>query len=349
MKHDTAMISDLVIILFVLVIKLCSGDNANYKHYRLESLCKSDSAKVRLRLGNSAATFQLNSSLIPGSLFNCHLELALDSSKLGFFVYFEDLSVSPSTDCEDDYVQFGRDILFITSYRSDKFCEKIQGSFPTMYNRTSISKLPPSITILSKRTYLETTDQEMDVWIKIKLHKPSITTVKTVSFIVTPVMRTCSTHDVGYRQCGSTGKGSKGAYCIRDQFFCDGYVNCANKHALLPSDETDCKTSSTPIPDLDKSDWQDSKLYIIVGPGVGLVIIILFVIVVYHKFPTVLNLPLTKYSSPPAHPQTSHRIIHSTQYEYHTGHIVPVPRPAPPIPTSASAPPLPRCPPPYSE
>ena len=75
----------------------------------------------------------------------------------------------------------------------------------------------------------------MDVWIKIKLHKPSITTVKTVSFIVTPVMRTCSTHDVGYRQCGSTGKGSKGAYCIRDQFFCDGYVNCANKHALLPS------------------------------------------------------------------------------------------------------------------
>ena len=57
------------------------------------------------------------------------------------------------------------------------------------------------------------------------------------------------------------------------------------------------------------------------GPGVGLVIIILFVIVVYHKFPTVLNLPLTKYSSPPAHPQTSHRIIHSTQYEYHTGKI----------------------------
>ena len=57
------------------------------------------------------------------------------------------------------------------------------------------------------------------------------------------------------------------------------------------------------------------------GPGVGLVIIILFVIVVYHKFPTVLNLPLTKYSPPPAHPQTSHRIIHSTQYEYHTGKI----------------------------
>ena len=31
-------------------------------------------------------------------------------------------------DCEEDYVQFGRDILFITSYRSDKFCHRIQVS-----------------------------------------------------------------------------------------------------------------------------------------------------------------------------------------------------------------------------
>ena len=34
--------------------------------------------------------------------------------------------MTASTDCEDDYVQFGRDILFITSYRSAKFCNKIQ-------------------------------------------------------------------------------------------------------------------------------------------------------------------------------------------------------------------------------
>ena len=54
---------------------------------RLESLCKSDSAKVRLRLGHTAATFSLNSSLVPGALFNCHLELALDSSKLGLQNY----------------------------------------------------------------------------------------------------------------------------------------------------------------------------------------------------------------------------------------------------------------------
>ena len=81
----------------------------------------------------------------------------------------------------------------------------------------------------------ETTDQEMDVWIKLKLHSPSITTVKTISFTVTPVMQKCGAHDVGYRQCGSSGPGSNGAYCIRDPFFCDGVVNCASKNSLWPT------------------------------------------------------------------------------------------------------------------
>ena len=64
---------NLEVLTIIIIIIIC----------RLESLCKSDSAKVRLRLGNTAATFSLNSSLVPGELFNCHLELALDSSKLG--------------------------------------------------------------------------------------------------------------------------------------------------------------------------------------------------------------------------------------------------------------------------
>ena len=50
--------------------------------FRLESLCKSDSGKMRLRLGNTAATFKLNSSLIPGHVFNCHLELIIALNKI---------------------------------------------------------------------------------------------------------------------------------------------------------------------------------------------------------------------------------------------------------------------------
>ena len=57
------------------------------------------------------------------------------------------------------------------------------------------------------------------------------------------------------------------------------------------------------------------------GPGLCVLIIILFVVVVYHKFPTVLNLPHSKYSVGSPHQSSSshHTIVHSTQYEYHTG------------------------------
>ena len=46
----------------------------------------------------------------------------------GFFVYFDSMSLSDEAECEDDYVQFGRDILFITSHRSNKYCGNIEGS-----------------------------------------------------------------------------------------------------------------------------------------------------------------------------------------------------------------------------
>ena len=66
----------------------------------------------------------------------------------------------------------------------------LQGVYPTPYNVSSPPSLA-SVTPLVRRTYLETTDQEMDVWIKLKLHSPTPATVKTLSFTVTPVMGEC--------------------------------------------------------------------------------------------------------------------------------------------------------------
>ena len=66
----------------------------------------------------------------------------------------------------------------------------LQGVYPTPYNISSPPSLA-SVTPLVRRTYLETTDQEMDVWIKLKLHSPTPATVKTLSFTVTPVMGEC--------------------------------------------------------------------------------------------------------------------------------------------------------------
>ena len=50
---------------------------------RLEKLCPPDNSKVRMSMEESVASFQLNSSLVPGNVFNCHLELYLDKSDSG--------------------------------------------------------------------------------------------------------------------------------------------------------------------------------------------------------------------------------------------------------------------------
>ena len=53
----------------------------------------------------------------------------------------------------------------------------------------------------------------------------------------------------------------------------------------------------------------------------GVLVLILFVIVVYHKFPSVLNIPpLSKpYTQSSASTRQPDRVVLSTQYEYHTG------------------------------
>ena len=46
---------------------------------------------------------------------------------------------------------------------------------------------------------------------------------------------------------------------------CAGAPSLTNLSCLSIPDETDCKTSSTSLTDLDKADWQDNKLYFLAG------------------------------------------------------------------------------------
>ena len=137
----------------------------------------------------------------------------------GFFVFFDSLNFSPINHCEEDYVQFGRDILFITSYRSEKFCGEISGSFPSHNKSNNASELSPSVTPMSKRIYSESSDQEMDIWVKMSVHSSKLSH-KSLSFVVTPFKKSCSSLDSDYQRCGSS------PHCVREQFFCDGVVNC---------------------------------------------------------------------------------------------------------------------------
>ena len=40
-----------------------------------------------MRMEENVASFQLNSSLIPGNVFNCHLELVLEQSDSGRLIF----------------------------------------------------------------------------------------------------------------------------------------------------------------------------------------------------------------------------------------------------------------------
>jgi len=237
-----------------------------YQNYRLEKLCRPDGGKVRMKLEDSVASFQLNSSLIPGNIFNCHLELVLETSDSGFFVYFDSLLLSEETggDCEEDYVQFGRDILFITSHRSSKFCGCIEGSLmvppATRGNNTTTTNTNSAepdltavnVTPLDKRIYSEHSDTEMDIWIKIMVPHQTGTRPKTLSLIVTPYRQKCSKQDRRYKRCGGS------QHCIRSELFCDGNVNCA-VGSQLPPDEAGCKVTTVP-PVADNTIWEHPSL-----------------------------------------------------------------------------------------
>jgi len=297
-----------------------------YKNYRLEKLCPPDGRKVRMRMEDTVSAFQLNSSLVPGSLFNCHLELVLDSSDSGFFVYFDLMWMADETggECQDDYVQFGRDILFITSHRSNKYCGVIEGTVQTPPPNASIEDTQ-SITPLDKRIYSESSDQEMDVWVKMTVPSTG-TRPKTLSLIVTPFKKNCNSLDRRYKRCGSS------AHCVRAELFCDGAVNCAVP-TRLPQDENGCKITTAP-PMADTTIWQHPSLPHFIGSIFSLVFmaVVLFYIV-KNCWPRG-SIPKDRTSS------ELDRRYHHDLIDM-DGLIVPVGRPPPRVPRCAPPPPAP--------
>ena len=123
-------------------------------------------------------------------------------------------------ECVDDFVQFGRDIFFITSYRSAKYCGLIQGDIVTLQTDDKSVHTYDSVTPMKKRIYSEASDKEMDLWVKITV-PPAIRVTKTMKFVVTAFKKSCETNNTSYRRCGQFD------HCIRSELFCDGVVNCA--------------------------------------------------------------------------------------------------------------------------
>jgi len=249
-----------------------------YIDYRLEKLCPPGGGKVQLSISETPISLQLNSSLLPGALFECHLELLLFSTKSGFFVYFDSLKISGPSDgeCNSDYVQFGRDILFITSYRSNKFCGSIQGltvSQPYGVNASSgrEGREEEKVTPLAQRIYSESSDQEMDIWLQLAVPPADWPGHKTISLTVTPFKKSCGKEDPNHRRCSLSSR-----ECIRRELFCDGRVNCALP-ASKPPDETSCRVTAQPK--TSRSLWQGASL--VQYAGLALLIVFSIVVVTY--------------------------------------------------------------------
>ena len=108
--------------------------------------------------------------------------------------------------CTEDFVQFGRDVLFITTHLrfdnsilstevlifqfSDKLCGKILSELSWAPSISSEKTFPA-------RNYIEDSDTEMDIWIYM-IKSPDF---KSLSLLITPFRKICDPKDHFYRAC----------------------------------------------------------------------------------------------------------------------------------------------------
>ncbi|XP_023348172.1 uncharacterized protein LOC111716887 [Eurytemora carolleeae] len=300
--------------------------NDLYKTYRLEKLCRGDGGKVGIVINDVVSAFFLNSSLVPGETFNCHVEMVVRSANTGFFVYFEEMNLSESTlsGCNEDFVQFGRDILFVTSHLSKKYCGRME---KVSLSHCDKNRTEPTPTLkLGERIYSEERDREMDIWIRLSV--PAVTvTSKTVTLVVTPFKKACSANDLQYRKCGNSPR------CIRKELFCDGQINCAVTDNS-PEDERNCSWMGRGIEE--PKTWKSQVPFL---EGFLFLLVILLIVLIYIGVRVFRRRKLNKGEYPAVREQRDLIQFNSDQYR-ECDTVVPVSAP--------SCPPLP-LPPPYSQ
>lgn len=196
-----------------------------YKEYRLEKLCGPTMIKRSLYLNNQPSIFTFNST--SNIRLKCHVELHLFATDFGFSVFTEALMLDDTPTCMTDYVQFGRDFVFLTSHKSEKQCGKVKPTSAIVDSEGNLLHRDFGSTPFTRRSYVEETDAEMDMWMEI--HPTYGNNSKEIKLIVTPFRKSCLKSGIykDYRPCPGSTK------CIRSNLFCDGVINCPE----MPKDE----------------------------------------------------------------------------------------------------------------
>lgn len=204
-----------VCFLLISISSVGSSSLSPYQHYKLESVCTS-SSKKSIYLHNRPAIFTFNST--NRNTLQCHIELHV-SDNFGFSIFTETMKLDNTQNCQRDFLQFGRDFLFITSYKSPKRCGYVEPTRRILRDDGTLMKIQYGETGLGKREYIEDEQKEMDIWLSVfppqhgQKHKE-------LKLIVTPFKKECKDEDYYYWKCPSTNK------CIKKELFCDGQINC---------------------------------------------------------------------------------------------------------------------------
>eukprot|EP00090_Calanus_glacialis_P040511 TRINITY_DN70680_c0_g1_i1.p1 TRINITY_DN70680_c0_g1~~TRINITY_DN70680_c0_g1_i1.p1 ORF type:complete len:351 (+),score=74.68 TRINITY_DN70680_c0_g1_i1:89-1054(+) len=210
-----------------------------YKEHRLDVLCSPQGQKHTVSLGKQPAVFTFN--VFNERTFQCHLELQLLSEDFGFYVFIDKLWLDKTPGCGGDFLQFGRDFAFLTSYKSKKYCDRIDPTTKVTLETEdgAQSKIDFGSTSTSAREYVETNEQDMDVWVSIKPPIPG-KEHKQLRLVVTPFKKSCSTSDTWWWPC----KGSD--QCVRRDLLCDGVLNCAGGDSVGDEQADVCVTRVYP-------------------------------------------------------------------------------------------------------
>jgi len=198
-------------VFYLLAETALSSDN--YMHANLEDFCYRDGVKKEVGFrSNVPHRYVFNTTLT--STFQCHLELELKTTHLGsgFSVFIESMHLETNEDCTKDWLQFGRDVLFITTKKSKKFCQKIPPLTPKFKQNSLHDGFEPD-PYPGSRFYKEM-GNEMDVWIQIQ---PGYQ--KELVLVITPHI-SCTKNNRKFRACPNSSE------CVAKHLFCDGRVNC---------------------------------------------------------------------------------------------------------------------------
>jgi len=229
---------------FTFILERSAANSEGYKMYDFATWCPRDSGKLSIPLKTGTAIFtidernQVTANILKSRDISCHLELETHNTDYGFHVFFDEMNLDETDDsilegpkpttCRD-YVQFGRDVLYITTSKSRKFCGYRERLF--YHNATQADYARASRQ--GSRLFIESSDHEMDLWLLVKRNKNRTKKSKrNIRLIVTVFKKVCKSNDLYWRKCDNTD------YCVRKGYWCDNYANCGWPDGEIATDET---------------------------------------------------------------------------------------------------------------